>query len=132
MQHAEKGKKKVLKRKSRIFPHKLKRTQSPLEKKKKVALKPKAQSELYREARTAFNKYLYTKRRRKKPSKFPVKLSTVCGSLKQDQICNFYWNRSILLIRTKYKKVTCSSFGLPLIICVYQVWQHPYCIALNS
>lgn len=70
MQHAEKEKKKkVLKHKFRIFPHKLKKESKVPQKKKH--LQTKAQSELYRDARAAFNKYLYTKKKIK-TSKVPL------------------------------------------------------------
>lgn len=132
MQHAEKEKKKrekVLKHKFQIFPHKLKKESKVPQKKSTYKLKRNLN---YTEMPELHLTNTYIQKRKSKHQKFPFKLITVCGSLKQDQICNFYWNRSILLTWTKYKKVTCSSFGLPLIICVYQVWQHPYCIPLNS
>lgn len=74
MQHAEKGKtkKKVLKLKSSQFsPHKLKRTQVPQRKRSTYKLK-RGLNYTENRARTAFNKYLYTKERKKKTSNFPL------------------------------------------------------------
>lgn len=72
---------------------------------------------------------------KKKTSNVPFKLSTVCGSLRQDQICNFDWNRSISLTRVKYKNLHVVQFIWITAqnMCTFtKVWQHPYCIPLSS
>lgn len=105
MQHAEKEKTK--RKKNNIFsdiPTQTKKNPRPSEKKH---LQTKAWPELHREqrARTAFNQILIYKRKKKtKHQNFPFKLCTVCGSLRQDQICNFYWNRSISLTWAEYMR----------------------------
>lgn len=137
MQRKE-NKKKVLKLKSSQFsPHKLKRTQVPQRKRSTYKLKRGLNYTENREPELHLtNTYIQKKKKKKKHQIFPFKLSTVCGSLRQDQICNFYWNRSISLTWVKYKKLHVVRFIWITShhnMCTFtKVWQHPYCIPLNS
>lgn len=103
MQHA-KTEKKVLKLKSfQRSPHKVpQRNYSTFKLKRGLNYTENREPELH-----LTNTYI---QKRKKHQLFPFKLSTVCGSLRQDQICNFYWNRSISLTWVKYKKLYVVNF----------------------
>lgn len=134
MQHAEKGKKKVLKLKSSHIPTQTKKNPSPSEKSSTYKLKRGLNYTENREPELHLTN-TYIQKEKKKHQIFPFKLSTVCGSLRQDQICNFYWNRSISLTRVKYKKLHVVQFSWITShnMCTFtKVWQHPYCIPLNS
>lgn len=110
MQHAEKGKK-ILKLKSfQISPHKLKRTQVPQRRSSTYKLKRGLNYTENREPELHLTNTYIQKKGKKNHQNFPFKLSTVCGSLRQDQICNLYWNRSISLTRVKYKKLRVVQF----------------------
>lgn len=135
MQHAEKGKKKVLKLKSSHIPTQTKKNPSPSEKSSTYKLKRGLNYTENREPELHLTNTYIQKEKKKKHQIFPFKLSTVCGSLRQDQICNFYWNRSISLTRVKYKKLHVVQFSWITShnMCTFtKVWQHPYCIPLNS
>lgn len=119
-----------------ISPHELKRTQIPQRKSSTYKLKRGLNYTENREPKLHLtNTYIQKKEKKTKHQIFPFKLSTVCGSLRQDQICNFYWNRSISLTRVKYKKLHVVQFIWITShnMCTFtKVWQHPYCIPLNS
>lgn len=130
----KKEKKKVLKLKSSHIPTQTKKNPSPSEKSSTYKLKRGLNYTENREPELHLTN-TYIQKEKKKHQIFPFKLSTVCGSLRQDQICNFYWNRSISLTRVKYKKLHVVQFSWITShnMCTFtKVWQHPYCIPLNS
>lgn len=71
-----------------ISPTQIKKNPSPSEKSSTYILKRGLNYTENREPELHLTN-TYIQKKKKKHQIFPLKLSTVCGSLRQDQICNF-------------------------------------------